>query len=271
MDIEIEPTSDDVLIVRPRVQLIGYTSYIPPLDVDAPERSGKVQLDPLPDASAGESIIEFAGRGCYRSWSRPNARTATIQGYLSNIISQKHLSVLRHASASFYITGVSRTFTHELVTHAHLARSQESQRFVPADKINMVLSPLMRDIADEHESVQSAVDELSMSVRATRNLYEEFVSTLMAIGFKGKRAREAARAVLMNCVETRLTVTANYQAWLEFITKRENPHADAEMQEVAGMIYEHLVRLAPNVFEPSVRELWDSSFAERQREAEDQR
>lgn len=274
MDIEIESPDkandsriNGVRVVQPRVQLIGYTAYIPPLDVDAPARSGRVQLEPLPGASSGESIIEFAGRGCYRSWNRPNPKTATIDGYLSNIISQKHYSVLRHATASFYITGVSRTFTHELVTHAHIARSQESQRFVPADEINMVVPPLFRDLEDEHEEVrESVIERLAQTVRTTRGAYGEFVETLKSIGFKGKIAREAARAVLSNCVETRLTVTANYQAWLEFLVKRHNPHADAEMQEVAGMIYEHLVQLAPHVFAPNVRELWDQAFAERQRE-----
>lgn len=274
--LEIDITAESVTgggssspdVVAPRVQLIGYTSYIPPLDVDAVSPAGALQLEPLPGATASESIIEFAGRGCYRSWDRPNPKTATISGYLSNIISQKHLSVLRHSSASFYITGVSRTFTHELVTHAHIARSQESQRFVRADDINMVVPPLIRELVadtavDGDSGAQRCMDQLADTVRITRNLYKEYVEMLEQIGLKGKKSREAARAVLTNCVETRLTVTANYQAWLEFLVKRHNPHADAEMQEVTGMIYQHLITLAPNIFAPEVRDLWDQSFAER--------
>ncbi|MGW4249840.1 FAD-dependent thymidylate synthase, partial [Nocardia sp. NPDC004722] len=50
-----------------------------------------------------------------RSRSRPSARSPrsraadTSAGYLKNILRQKHWSVLEHANASFYITGVSRT------------------------------------------------------------------------------------------------------------------------------------------------------------------
>ena len=64
-------------------------------------------------------------------WSKPNPRTATNAGYLRHIIDVGHFSVLEHASVSFYITGVSRSFTHELIRHRHFSYSQLSQRYVP--------------------------------------------------------------------------------------------------------------------------------------------
>lgn len=259
-----ELKTDPVRIVAPRVQLIGHTHYIPPFDVDSEDR-GKLQLPPQEFATESESIIEFAGRNCYRSWKRSNPSTAEIDDYLANIITKKHLSVLRHATATFYITGVSRAFSHEMVTHAHLARSQESQRYVDASKINAVLPPLIR----EWRGIRNAQgdyrpSEFSEMVRFTRNTYSKLVGIFEQAGIGGKKAREAARAVLPNCVETRMTVTGNFQAWLEFLTKRENEHADAEFQIVAHMIWDRLCGLAPNIFEPKVRKIWDDQFALRE-------
>lgn len=63
-----------------------------------------------------------------------------------------------------------------------------------------------------------------------------------------KQAREAARAVLPNMVETRIVVTGNMRAWKEVINRRTQPDVDAEMQEVMGMIADQLATIAPNIF-----------------------
>src|SRR5678809_1358941 len=82
------------------------------------------------DVTDPDELAEAAGRLCYLSWERPNPDTATNEGYLTNIIAQRHFSVLEHASASFYIDGFTRNFTHELIRHRHLSFSEVSQRYV---------------------------------------------------------------------------------------------------------------------------------------------
>ena len=81
-----------------RVQLIAKTEFLAPPDVPW-----------TTDADGGPALVEFAGRACYQSWSKPNARTATNAGYIKHIIDVGHFSVLEHASVSFYITGISRS------------------------------------------------------------------------------------------------------------------------------------------------------------------
>lgn len=93
-----------------------------------------------PYSQDADDLAEQAGRLCYLSWNRPNPATATNKGYLANIIAQGHFSVLEHASATFYIDGVTRNFTHELIRHRHLSFSEVSQRYVdvsefPADPL----------------------------------------------------------------------------------------------------------------------------------------
>lgn len=64
---------------------------------------------------AGEMLAEVAGRVCYMSFAKP--RPGGNSKYLSHIREVGHGSVLEHAVWNLLITGVSRSFTHELVRH----------------------------------------------------------------------------------------------------------------------------------------------------------
>jgi thymidylate synthase (FAD) len=90
-------------------------------------------------------LTEFAGRLCYQSWDKPRPATRANSDYLANILQRKHFSVLEHAGFTVVITGVSRSFTHELVHHRHLSFSQLSQRFVDESSARFVPPPLFRD------------------------------------------------------------------------------------------------------------------------------
>ena len=114
-------------VVSPQVRLIAWTQFQVP---------GEVPWST--DADGGQALAEFAGRACYQSWKKPNPATATNAGYLRHIIDVGHLSVLEHGSVSFYITGVSRSLTHELIRHRHFSYSQLSQRYVPERDAAMV-------------------------------------------------------------------------------------------------------------------------------------
>ena len=92
----------------------------------------------LASVDGGQALAEFAGRACYQSWAKPNPVTATNAGYLRHILEVGHLSVLEHGSVSFYLTGVSRSLTHELIRHRHFSYSQLSQRYVPERDAAMV-------------------------------------------------------------------------------------------------------------------------------------
>ena len=236
-----------VNFVEPNVELVGETVGFPPI--------GLMNVD-VPSEPA-EDLIEFAGRNCYQSFDKPNEKTRKNKDYIQNIIKQKHFSVLEHASASFYITGVSRAFTHELIRHRHLSFSQLSQRYVDESDLNLVLPPLLRDFLEEHGN-QEAVQAFAYSMEAA--YAEEYQATVTLLSEKTdasrKQVREAARAFLPNMTETRIVVTGNFRAWREFLEKRLSPAADAEMQEVARLILDALMYIAPSVFEDIHTELY---------------
>ncbi|MDX1883187.1 FAD-dependent thymidylate synthase [Mycolicibacterium sp. 120270] len=223
-----------------RVQLIAKTEFLAPPDVPWST-----------DADGGPALVEFAGRACYQSWSKPNPRTATNASYLRHIIDVGHFSVLEHATVSFYISGVSRSCTHELIRHRHFSYSQLSQRYVPEHDSRVVLPPGLEDDPELQEIFTAAAD-------ASRAAYSELLTRLEA-KFAGddqgrpsavqrKQARQAARAVLPNATETRIVVTGNYRAWRHFIAMRASEQADVEIRRLAIACLRQLIDVAPQVF-----------------------
>jgi thymidylate synthase (FAD) len=188
------------------------------------------------DRQDGQALIEFAGRLCYESFDLPNEDTETNSKYVKNIISQGHESVLEHVSVTFYIEGVSRNLTHELIRHRHLSFSELSQRFVDMEDRNVVLPP----------ATGGGTEPLS---EAHKGRYAVFVSRLRGEGWSRKQAREAARYGLPAGMETKLVVSGNLRAWRDVLKKRWSAHADAEMQEVAEEIFANLYALYPDVFD----------------------
>ncbi|MER5454172.1 MULTISPECIES: FAD-dependent thymidylate synthase [unclassified Micromonospora] len=224
-------------MVQPQVKLIAWTHFDPPEDVPWST-----------DADGGQALAEFAGRACYQSWKKPNPATATNAGYLAHILEVGHLSVLEHGSVSFYFSGVSRSFTHELIRHRHFSYSQLSQRYVPERDAAMV-EP--RVIAEDPELHKRFVEAAEASVRAYTELLEgleRHFADEPNPTLRRKQARQAARAVLPNATETRIVVTGNYRAWRHFIGMRATEHADVEIRELAVECLRQLQRVAPNVF-----------------------
>lgn len=196
-------------------------------------------------ATDADTLAEFAGRACYQSFHKPNPATAANADYLANILRQGHESVLEHASATFYITGVSRALTHELIRHRHLSFSELSQRFVNVEDAEVVVPPAFAvDDADEAAARAYLYDSFYQSSAA----YKFIVEQLQSKGLARKQAREAARAVMPNATETRIVLTGNMRAFREMLTKRYSVHADAEIRELATELLRQLREIAPNTF-----------------------
>src|SRR3954466_15804625 len=132
-------------LARLAVRVLAQTHFDPPADV--PWET---------DADGGQALAEFAGRACYQSWSKPIPATATNAGYLDHILQVGHLSVLEHSTATFYITGISRSVTHELIRHRHFSYSQLSQRFVPPGGPELVEPAVIAADPELHEIFASA-------------------------------------------------------------------------------------------------------------------
>lgn len=232
-----------VNVVEPEVTMIAQTGLTTFSNWVNDSARATEWLEQQDGSYHAEYLTEFAGRACYQSFHRPNQATAKTEDYIQRtLFEQGHWSIAEHASVTFYITGVSRAFTHELIRHRHLSYSQLSQRFVDESDLNIVAPPALR--RDDIPGKELLYDVAHESI----GYYTLLVEKLLNKGLTRKQAREAARAVLPNMTETRIVVTGNLRAWHEFCERRMQPDADAEMQKVATMIYDQLWTVAPTIF-----------------------
>ena len=193
-----------------------------------------------------ETLCEMAGRLCYMSFGQGRK---TNREYLDNILGVHHGSVLEHATWNFLITGVSRSFTHELVRHrAGFGYSQLSQRYVDESACDFVEPDCIADDPELHtlweESIRQSHAAYCRLVEGLAQKYKDEPSGTL----RRKLARQAARSVLPNATETKIFVTANARAWRHFVELRANEHAEIEIRAVAIMILRMLQEEAPNIF-----------------------
>jgi thymidylate synthase (FAD) len=236
------------IIREPRVTVIARQQFAAPAHIRW-ESDSEV---------AGEALAEFAGRLCYLSFGedaglegghRSIPGRTSNEAYLANILQVKHGSVLEHAVWSLLLEGISRSLTHELVRHrAGFGFSQLSQRYVDESGIAFVLPP-------EIEEGTAAFGAWETACQATLKGYRELLHAMTEqVGEQGpatmrkKRARQAARAVLPNCAETKIVVTGNARAWRHFCEMRGSATADVEIRRLACAVLTVLRGEAPHIF-----------------------
>lgn len=217
-----------------RIRLIAFTQVVGNIP-------GYVDHEDTP--TAADDLAEQAGRLCYEAWGRNNPSTQTNAGYLDNIISQGHFSVLEHSSATFYFDGITRNCTHEFIRHRHLSYSELSQRYVPVGTMPFVNHPGLADIEE------TTNQKLLAAIEAGREAYEAIMDDLSGKGVERKQARQAARHSLPSGIETKILVSGNLRAWREVLQKRLSPTADLEFQFVAQALLSEFKRMAPNTFQ----------------------
>ena len=192
-----------------------------------------------------EALAEMAGRVCYMSYGKGRKTNREFIGHLLDV---GHGSVLEHAVWSFLITGVSRSFTHELIRHRHFSYSQLSQRYVNESDSAFIEPDVIANDPELHQVWCEAVD-------ATRRAYDRLVEGLQKqyahvaeVTLRRKLARQAARSVLPNATETKIFVTGNARAIRHFVELRGSEHADIEIRKVAIAVLEIMRQESPSLF-----------------------
>jgi thymidylate synthase (FAD) len=242
----MEPPPHITILREPQVYLVGRQS----IDDEALARflaDHHVEHWTTDTDEAGQKLIEVAGRLCYMSFARP--RPGGNASYIGHLLEVGHGSVFEHSVFNLIITGVSRSFTHELVRHrAGFGYSQLSQRFVDESECAFVEPEA---IASDPELHRLWLETVTTCQTAYRSLAEGLMSRFSDISDKTlrrKRAREAARSVLPNATETKIFVTGNARALRHFVEMRADAAAEAEIRKVALAVLKLLQAEAPNLF-----------------------
>lgn len=204
-------------------------------------------------------LTEVAGRVCYLSFGKGRNNN---KDYMDNIIESKHGSVLEHVVFNFIFTGISRSFSHELVRHrAGMAYSQLSQRYVDEADCAFVIPPDF--LVDPMEPVdpykiqlkQQAYKLWAIQMEHALTTYAEMTTTLSELfqdiedrTERRKRARQVARSVLPNSTETHIFASGNIRALRNVLEQRGSRFAETEMKRFAHKLLPVLQELAPNAF-----------------------
>jgi thymidylate synthase (FAD) len=231
------------IVREPSVYLVG-RQVVNPEAIDRFLADHEIQWQTDTEVGA-EMLAEAAGRVCYMSYGKGRK---TNQEFLSHIIEVGHGSVLEHGVWSFLVTGVSRSFTHELIRHRHFSYSQLSQRYVDESESDFVEPDVIAGDPELHAIWCEAVN-------ATRSAYDRLVAGLERHftdtpekTLRRKLARQAARSVLPNATETKIFVTGNARALRHFIELRGSEHAEVEIRKVAVAILRLMQVEAPAMF-----------------------
>lgn len=198
------------------------------------------------EAGPIEQLSEYAGRVCYMSQANPGAKTTGE--YLRHILELGHGSVLEHGQFSYLIEGVSRSLTHELIRHrVGTSISQLSQRFVDESDTAFVCPPEMAKHIQAFARFEASCEQALNTYKVLcLQLEDAMVNVDLPKTLKRKRVREAARAVLPNCVETKLVWSCNLRELRHILMLRGSPHADLEFQQFAKALWQLTREHAPN-------------------------
>ena len=173
------------------------------------------------------------------------------EAFLQRLNDVGHASPIEHASFTFGIEGVSRTFLAQVTRHRIGSFSVQSQRYVRLEDFRYVIPP-------EIEAIPEARAQFIASMNDDAKKYLELVQTLenahtarfmedsldekAARAKASKQANEDARFVLPNACETKMVMTMNCRSLQNFFNLRGR---DAAAGAAAGPA--HLCERRPAV------------------------
>lgn len=154
-------------------------------------------------------------------------------------------SVFEHCYLNFTVTNCSRVFTHELVRHrVGTSFSQTSGRYVRADRLDLVIDPILAPIASEVAGLQGILEAWYADAA------EKLGLTADGLPFDVKKKMTSAlRRLLPNGQANEIGFGVNLRALRNLIVLRTSRHAEWEIRLIFNQIAD-LVRAAyPALFE----------------------
>jgi len=196
--------------------------------------------------NASLSLIEMAGRVCYKSEGRMSARTP--EGFVSSILGRGHESVIEHSSASVRIV-CDRGVTHEIVRHRLASYSQESTRYCNySGGVTFVIPPWTSFVPGEYDHSFCSPWKTPFNAEqiwfGSMLDHEDQYKKLLDAGWSPQQAR----SVLPNSLKTEIVMTCNLREWRHFFKLRTSGAAHPQMREIAVPMLREFRRRIPVIF-----------------------
>ena len=205
-----------------------------------PQCALKVKL--LTHTPDPEKTCALAARTCYSALDGDalceKTSGADQTAFLKGILQSGHLSVLEHASFTFFAEGVSRSLLAQLTRHRIASFSVQSQRYVSLAKgFDYVIPPRVEALGED------AIREYESEMAQMHEWYLAWQERL------GENSNEDARFVLPNACETHITFTMNARELLHFFSLRCCNRAQWEIRALATEMLKLCKQAAPALFE----------------------
>jgi len=208
-----------------------------------------------------EHTVASAARLCYSSSTIEDLRESITDEKAASFVEMLseigHESPIEHASFTFGIEGVSRSFLAQITRHRMASYSVKSQRYVTEGSFEYVIPP---EIAENEEAkalyIEAMEDDQRKYDRITEILKAKHLKEFLAEGkdektanrLAEKKAIEDARFVLPNACETKMVVTMNARSLMNFFRHRCCSRAQWEIREVADQMLALVSKVSPELF-----------------------
>ena len=164
------------------------------------------------------------------------------EAFLQRLNDVGHASPIEHASFTFGIEGVSRTFLAQVTRHRIGSFSVQSQRYVRLEDFRYVIPPEIEAIPEARAQFQT------LENAHTARLMAEGLNEKAARAKASKQANEDARFVLPNACETKMVMTMNCRSLQNFFNLRCCNRAQWEIRAVADEMLRLVMPIAPHIF-----------------------
>lgn len=201
-----------------------------------------------------EKVVAAAAKLCYSksdiSTLMDGLTDEKVASFLEKLSNLGHASPLEHASFTFGIEGVSRSFLAQISRHRIASFSVQSQRYVDMDNADHVVPKEIYDAG--YSAVRLYEESVKNSFNNYNELKEELTKKYIIEGMKEspakKKAQEDARYLLPEACCTRMIVTMNARELNHFFNLRCCNRASREIREVAEEMLKLVYPVAPHLF-----------------------
>ena len=206
--------------------------------------------------SDGEILTSFYAKLCYASLTLGKndniTRVRDIPDNVKATLGAGHGSVFEHCNLNFVVRNCSRVFTHELVRHrVGTAFSQMSGRYVRGDKIDIVFDPILAQVKDHIETLQSYIEDSYNRMVRLMGLDE------MKDFDRKKKITSALRRLLPNGQSNEIGFSVNLRSLRHLIQVRTGRHAEWEIRLTFEQVYQLIKEKYPMVFCDAKEEVVD--------------
>ena len=173
------------------------------------------------------------------SWRRKGMKEMSLdeaRTIIGRVLGYGHESVIEHACFTFFVEGISRSLTHQLVRHRIASYTQQSMRYVDLMKSKAYF--IRPESIAKNEEFARIFDDVMTKCKTAYDILRK----------KGVPP-EDSRFVLPIATQTKIAVTMNARELRHFFMMRCCLRAQWEIREVANRILKICKATAPSLFE----------------------